>query len=754
MEQNGGYVHELGQLVPEERNRSVLRPYGVFGVIAPFNFPVALAAGMSSGGAGRRQHRRAEAVGGGAALGRRARPRLPRRGPAGGRVRPRPRRPGDRAPRSRTATSTGSRSPARPRSAARSARRLAAGPYPRPVLAEMGGKNPAIVTAAADLDKAAEGIARAAFGFSGQKCSACSRAIVAAEVHDELVERLAADRGRVPRRRPGRPRGADRARSRTRRRSSGSSGRSRRRGATARSRAGGEVLGGGGHFVAPTVVSGLPAGHRLTRDELFLPFLTVTRVRDLDEALAEANAVPYGLTAGVFSRGRARGRALPRRDRGGRRLREPARAARRPARGRGSSRSRAGSRAASAARAASARTTCSSSCASRAGRSCRRDVDRAPAEELARADAPRLVTELPGPKARALVERDARVTSPSLPRAYPLVPARGGGLRRRGRRRQPAARLQRGDRRHVDRPRASGRGVEAIRRQAGELLHYSASDFYLPVYVELCERLAALFPGGGPARVFLTNSGTEAVEAAVKLARWHTGRQYVIAFFGAFHGRSYGSASLTASKAKYRARFGPLLPGVLHAPYADSFRPNLGESEWELPDGVVPRGRALRAARRPGRGGGDRRRADPGRGRLRRPAAGLARGAAGAVRPARHPARRRRGAERDRAHGPDVGGRARGRRAGHRGRGQGDRERDAARGDARARGGRDLDAGDARLDIRRQPGRVRGGARDAAARGGTVSPPARRRRGERLLAGLRELASADRGDPRRARRAA
>jgi 4-aminobutyrate aminotransferase len=125
--------------------------------------------------------------------------------------------------------------------------------------------------------------------------------------------------------------------------------------------------------------------------------------------------------------------------------------------------------------------------------------------------------------------------------------------------------------------------VEAIRRQAGELLHYSASDFHLPVYVDLCERLAALFPGGEAARVFLTNSGTEAVEAAIKLARWHTRRQYVIAFFGSFHGRSYGSASLTASKARYRARFGPLLPGVLHAPYADSFRPNLGASDWDFP---------------------------------------------------------------------------------------------------------------------------------------------------------------------------
>jgi 1-pyrroline-5-carboxylate dehydrogenase len=179
-------------------------------------------------------------------------------------------------------------------------RKLAAGPYPRPVLAEMGGKNPAIVTAAADLDKAAEGIARATFGFSGQKCSACSRAIVAAEVHDELVDRLARLAAAY---RVGDP--SDReaqtgpvANAASVERFEQAVDEARRDGEIA---AGGLVLGGGGHFVAPTVVAGLPLGHRLTREELFLPFLTVTRVRDLDEALTEANAVPYGLTAGVFS---------------------------------------------------------------------------------------------------------------------------------------------------------------------------------------------------------------------------------------------------------------------------------------------------------------------------------------------------------------------------------------------------------------------------------------------------------------------
>jgi len=179
---------------------------------------------------------------------------------------------------------------------------------------------------------------------------------------------------------------------------------------------------------------------------------------------------------------------------------------------------------------------------------------------------PDLVTDVPGPQGRRVLERDGRVTSPSLPRAYQLVPRRGfgavvedvdGNLFL-----DANAGIAVASTGH-----AHPRVVEAVRRQAGELLHYSASDFYLPIYSELCEALAATAPMPGPVRVFLTNSGTEAVEGAVKLARAATGRQYVISFFGAFHGRTYGSVSLTASKAKYHKGFGPLLPGVLHAPY-------------------------------------------------------------------------------------------------------------------------------------------------------------------------------------------
>ena len=109
--------------------------------------------------------------------------------------------------------------------------------------------------------------------------------------------------------------------------------------------------------------------------------------------------------------------------------------------------------------------------------------------------------------------------------------------------------------------------VAAIKEQAAELLHFSASDFYLPIYAEVCQRLAGIAPIDGPARAYLGNSGAEAVEASIKLARFATKRPYVVAFLGAFHGRTYGAVSLTASKAKYHAGFGPLLPGVFHAPY-------------------------------------------------------------------------------------------------------------------------------------------------------------------------------------------
>jgi 4-aminobutyrate aminotransferase len=188
--------------------------------------------------------------------------------------------------------------------------------------------------------------------------------------------------------------------------------------------------------------------------------------------------------------------------------------------------------------------------------------------ELASLTEPRLVCDPPGPRALELIRRDVRVTSPSLPRAYPFVPGRGAGSMIEDVDGNAFLDFNAGiavcstGHCHPD-------VVRAIEEQASKLLHYSASDFYLPIYAEVCARLDAIAPMSGPVRSFLTNSGTEAVEAAIKLARYRTRRQYVISFIGSFHGRSYGSVSLTASKAKYHAGFGPMLPGVLHAPYGE-----------------------------------------------------------------------------------------------------------------------------------------------------------------------------------------
>ena len=180
---------------------------------------------------------------------------------------------------------------------------------------------------------------------------------------------------------------------------------------------------------------------------------------------------------------------------------------------------------------------------------------------------PDLLTEVPGPRARAHVAYDEKWTSPSLPRAYPIVPIRGEGLTIEDIDGNLfldfAAGIAVTSTGH-----SHPQVVAAIKEQAADLIHFSASDFYLPIYAQLCERLATISPiKGGRARAYLGNSGAEVVEASIKLARYATGRPNVVAFLGAFHGRTYGAVSLTASKAKYHGHFGPLLPGVYHAPF-------------------------------------------------------------------------------------------------------------------------------------------------------------------------------------------
>lgn len=173
---------------------------------------------------------------------------------------------------------------------------------------------------------------------------------------------------------------------------------------------------------------------------------------------------------------------------------------------------------------------------------------------------------LPGPKGHAIVERDRRVTSPSYIKEYPLVVERGEGVWIHdvdgNRFLDFMAGIATASTGH-----AHPAVVKAIQDAAAKFLHICGTDFYYESFAALCERLAGYLPGMGPKRVFLSNSGTEAVEGALKLARAHTRRPNVVAFKGAFHGRTYGAISLNSSKVGQRAFFGPLLPGVIHVPY-------------------------------------------------------------------------------------------------------------------------------------------------------------------------------------------
>jgi len=188
-----------------------------------------------------------------------------------------------------------------------------------------------------------------------------------------------------------------------------------------------------------------------------------------------------------------------------------------------------------------------------------------------RPDLPQIVSSLPGPRAQEIIARDREFVSPSYTRSYPLVVERGEGSIVED----------------VDGNRfldfnagiavvATGhchpKVVAAIREQAGRLIHMSGTDFYYESLAALAEKLSAIAPGGVRRRVHFCNSGAEAIEAAMKLARYHTGRDRFIAFLGGFHGRTMGALSLTASKAVQRRGFGPLVPGVHHIPYAYCYR--------------------------------------------------------------------------------------------------------------------------------------------------------------------------------------
>ena len=188
-------------------------------------------------------------------------------------------------------------------------------------------------------------------------------------------------------------------------------------------------------------------------------------------------------------------------------------------------------------------------------------------------NAPEIKTSLPGPKAKAIIEKDSKFVSPSYTRDYPFVIARGEGAVVEdvdGNRFLDCAAGIAVNSTGVSHPEV----VKAICDQAQKFIHMSGTDFYYEPQVRLAEELAGIVPIDGAVRTFFGNSGTEATEAAIKLARYHTKRQGLIGFYGAFHGRSLGALSLTASKAVQRRGFMPFMPGVYHAPYPDVYRFN------------------------------------------------------------------------------------------------------------------------------------------------------------------------------------
>src|SRR5256886_2687682 len=302
MLRNQGYERAMGQFLPGETTRSILKPYGVWAVVAPFNFPLAISAGMSTGALITGNTvvfkpasdtpfmglRLAEVLrdaglppgvfnyitGPGATVGQ----ELVDNPDVDGFVFTGSRAVGMKALETFTRT------------------------RPKPIITEMGGKNPAIVTASADMDKAAIGVMRAAFGYGGQKCSACSRVLVDQGVKDAFMAKLLSETEKI---KVGDPTARDvylgpvinEAAVATFENAIAEIKRSK---GTVIAR--GKTLKGNGHFVEPTIVDGLPRDHRINKDELFVPILSIVPVDDLEDAIQVANDVDYGLTAGIFSR--------------------------------------------------------------------------------------------------------------------------------------------------------------------------------------------------------------------------------------------------------------------------------------------------------------------------------------------------------------------------------------------------------------------------------------------------------------------
>ena len=302
MLRNQGYERAMGQFLPGETTRSILKPYGVWAVVAPFNFPLAIAAGMSTGAlitgntvvfkpasdtpfmglrlaevlrdAGVPSGVFNYVTGPGATVGQ----ELVDNADVDGFVFTGSRAVGMKALETFTRT------------------------RPKPIITEMGGKNPAIITASADLDKAAVGVMRAAFGYGGQKCSACSRVLVDEHVKDAFAAKLLSETEKI---KVGDPTVRDvylgpvinEAAVATYEHAIAEIQQSK-----GQILVGGKALKGTGHFVEPTIVDGLPRDHRINKEELFVPILSIVPVDGLEDAIQVANDVDYGLTAGIFSR--------------------------------------------------------------------------------------------------------------------------------------------------------------------------------------------------------------------------------------------------------------------------------------------------------------------------------------------------------------------------------------------------------------------------------------------------------------------
>jgi 4-aminobutyrate aminotransferase len=206
-------------------------------------------------------------------------------------------------------------------------------------------------------------------------------------------------------------------------------------------------------------------------------------------------------------------------------------------------------------------------------------------QELHAQFGPKLRCAVPGPKAKSAVADDDRLISPSYTRSYPLVARRGRGVRVEDVDGNEFLDFAAGIA-VVSTGHCHPEVVAAIQKQAAELIHISGTDFFHQPLTDLAERLSAIAPMPGPHRFFYGNSGAEAVECALKLARYHTGRQHVISFFGAFHGRTMGALSLTGSKPQQKRRFAPLMPGVTHIPFPYAYRAGVegeqAEEEYSL----------------------------------------------------------------------------------------------------------------------------------------------------------------------------